>query len=257
MPHDMTLDAFHFAYRSLEQEMKDQAEGDGCVFLPSAAPAGPVDYVLICMEPSLGSTSADHVREHVEAGGRNFLSSIEDFILHFSARNYLCGPTQRYHVTDWSKGAMRVAVARAARDQRYTKWYPFLLEEIELVAAPNAGFIAVGAVVAEELQRRNFRRPLCRVIHYSGQAARARKKGIAGREPAFEDFRDSVSLKDLLVTAEEILRSACVPTAIRDETLTKLEKRQLTTSRKQLIFNYKVAFESFRTRSGIEIEAGG
>jgi hypothetical protein len=33
---------------------------------------------------------------------------------------------------------------------------------------------------------------------------------------------------------------------IRDETLSRLAKSQLTTSRQQLIFNYKVKFESMR-----------
>lgn len=243
-----TQDAFQVAYRELEQKMEAQAERDRSVFLPSAAPASPVDFVLICMEPSLGSNSANQVREGVRAGSKNFFSSVEDFILHFSARRFLCGPTQRYHVTDWSKGAMRVKVAREARDRRYARWYPLLLEEIDLVAAANAGFIAVGNVVAKELQRRTFRRPLCEVIHYSGQAARARKAFVAARKASFEAFRETVSLEDIRATAEEALRSANVPSVFRERTLGRLDKSQLTDSRKQLVFHYKIKFEFFRSQ---------
>ena len=230
--------------------MKARAEEDRDVFLPNVMPAGPVDYVLICMEPSLGlgAGAPDKTRERVEAGSKNFLFSFEDFILHYSARAYLCGPAQTYYVTDFSKGAMLVKVARAARDQRYARWYPLLLEEIELVAAPNAGFVAVGRVVARELQRRGFRRPLCEVMHYGGQAAKARKAGIAGQESSFEAFRATVSLRDILAKAEEVLRSAHVPVGDQDRTLAKLARSELTTLRKQLIFNYKVAFESFRSK---------
>jgi len=102
--------SFHIAYRELEERMKALAEADGDVFLPNPEPDGPVQYVLICMEPSLGwwACSAGHARSRVEAGFRNFLFSIEDFIVHFSARRYLCGPEERYHITNLSKEAMLV-----------------------------------------------------------------------------------------------------------------------------------------------------
>jgi hypothetical protein len=101
--------SFQAAYRELEQRMKSLAETDGDIYLPNAEPDGPVDYVVICMEPSLGrwARSPDHARARVKAGFRNFLSSLEDFILHYSVRHYLCGPGQRYHMTDLSKGVSR------------------------------------------------------------------------------------------------------------------------------------------------------
>lgn len=249
---DTTHDAFQLAYRSIEQQMKARAEEDGNVFLPSAAPAGPVDYVLICMEPSLGrwATSAAQARERVEGGFRNFLSSIEGFILHFSAQAFLCASGERYHITDFSKGAMLVKNARAARAERYDKWYPLLMKEIELVASSRAGFVAVGSHVAGELERRGFRRPLVKVIHYSGQAARARKAFVAEHKADFEKFRETVSLRDIRAAAEEVLRSANVPPAFREEALGRLDRTQLTESRKQLVFNYKVKFESLRLQLG-------
>ena len=241
--------SFHTAYRELEERMKVLAEADGDVFLPNPEPLGTVQYILICMEPSLGrwARSADYARSRVEAGFRNFLFSIEDFILHFCVRHYLCGPAERYHITDFSKGAMLVKHADSARTQRYDRWYALLQQEIDLCANPSAGIVAVGKRVAEELARQGFRRPFTPVVHYSGQAALARRAGIVGREDSFQAFSGSVSLEDVVATAEDVLKAAHVPSEIRDDTMSRLAKSQLTTSRQKLIFNYKIAFESMRS----------
>jgi hypothetical protein len=79
---------FRAAYRELEARMRALAEDDGDVFLPNPEPPGPVEHVFICMEPSLGSwaRSLEEARAKVEADFRNFVFSIEDFILHFSIR---------------------------------------------------------------------------------------------------------------------------------------------------------------------------
>jgi len=229
--------------------MKALAESEGNVFLPNIEPEGPVQYVLICMEPSLGrwARSKDEARSKVEAGFRNFLFSTEDFILHFCARRYLCKPEERYHITDLSKGAMRVEGASHARAERYDRWFPLLLEEIDLVAHPNAGIVTVGKVVSGYLGQRDFRRPFTPVIHYSGQAGPARNRGIAGREASFLSFMESVSREDVVATAEEVLKASLVPASIADDTLARLARSQLTTSRKKLIFNYMVAFGPMRS----------
>lgn len=72
-----------------------------------------------------------------------------DFILHFCIRQYLRGPTERYHTTDWSKGAMLVKRAGVARTDRYDRWYGLLVDEMNLVATPGAGMFAVGGVQGE------------------------------------------------------------------------------------------------------------
>src|SRR6516164_6078221 len=151
-------ESFRTAYRELEERMKLLAEADGDVFLPNPEPLGTVQYILICMEPSLSrwARSADHARSRVEAGFRNFLFSIEDFILHFCVRRYLCCSMQRYHITDISKGAMLVHRAGLARSQRYDRWYGLLLEELELCGTADAGIIAVGNAVSQHLAKRGF-----------------------------------------------------------------------------------------------------
>jgi len=247
-------DSFHAAYRKLEERMKALAEADGDVFLPNPEPEGPVEYVLICMEPSLGrwDRPADQARSKVEAGFRNFLPSDETSILHFCIRRYLCRPAERYHITDLSKGAMLVARADLDRGQRYDRWYALLQEEIDLVATPNARIVAVGKRVLQYLKQKGFRRHVTPVIHYSGQAGRARSEGIVGREGSFQAFQDSVSHTDLAAIAQDVLRSACVPAKIREDTLARLKKFKLTTSRKQLMFSYKVTFESMRSSGAIK-----
>jgi hypothetical protein len=246
MPID---ESFHTAYRELEERMKALAEADCDVFLPNPEPSGTVQYILICMEPSLGgwARSADHAKSRVEAGFRNFVFSIEDFIFHFCVRHYLCGPAERYHITDFSKGAMLVNRAGPARRERYDRWYPLLQEEIDLCAAPGAGIVAVGKEVCKHLKLRGFQRPFTPVIHYSGQAGLARKKAIVGREDSFRAFSGSVSLEDVVATAKDVLKAARVSSEMSDGTLLRLGKSQLTTSRQQLIFNYKLAFGSMHS----------
>jgi hypothetical protein len=224
--------------------MKALAEADGDVFLPNPEPLGTVEYVFVCMEPSFGrwARSPGEGRAKVEAGFRNFVSDIDALILHFCIKQYLCEPTERYHITDLSKGAMLVERADVARTQRYNRWYGLLMEELDLVATSGASVFAVGNVVAQYLERRAFRRPFTKVIHYSGIAARARAAGIVGHEDSFEQFRSSVSLELVLATAEEVLNTS-VPASFRDETLTRLARGQLSESQQKLIFNYKLAFE--------------
>jgi hypothetical protein len=241
--------AFRAAYERLEARMKRLAEADGDVFLPNPEPSRPVKYLLIGMEPSLGrwARSREEADAKVEAGFRNFVSSIEDFILHFCVRHYLWSGSESYHITDLSKGAMLVEHAGVARRERYERWYKLLLEEVALVAAPNAGIFAVGKEVAKHLTARAFPRRFTAVIHYSRLAASARSAGIVGHESEFEEFRASVDLGSILATAEEIL-NASLPPKFRDETLTRLKRAELSDSRKQLAFNYKLAFERHKQR---------
>ena len=169
----------------------------GC-FLPNPEPEGLAHYVLICMEPSLGrwARSAEVGKAKVEAGFRNFLTSLDALILHFAASHYLCKPGERYHITDISKGAMLVKRAGLARLERYDRWYPLLLEELRLVGAPDASIVAVGGAVAKHLALRGFHQPFTRIIHYSNQAGGARNAIVVGREDAFQAFSHSLSIDE-------------------------------------------------------------
>jgi hypothetical protein len=72
--------SYRAAYEGLEARMKALAEADGEVFWPNPEPLGRVDYIFVCMEPSLGTGSADRTRSFIEAA-RCFVNSLEEFLL--------------------------------------------------------------------------------------------------------------------------------------------------------------------------------
>lgn len=237
---------FLIAYRNIEKQMFELADADGDIYVPNIEPKGCANYIFICMEPSFGpwARTMEEARLKIAAGFRNFLFSLEDFILHFCIRNYLCQPGQRYFITDVSKGAMLVEKANIERVERYDRWYPLLEKELELIATPDAKIFAVGNVVAKYLQRKASHKTYKQIIHFSGQAAKARRAGIAGYEQDFQTFTSKVLIGDIIANAEEVLAGAEISTSYRDEILLRLSKSQLTTSRLELLFNYKITFES-------------
>lgn len=241
--------SFKTSYRELESEMKSLALADGYIYLPNPEPIEPVRHILICMEPSFGrwASSAREAKNKVESGFRNFLYSMEDFILHYSTRRFLCQPGEGYHITDISKGAMLVEKANSSRNERYDRWFSLLQEEINLVGTSDVNIIAVGRAVSDFLEQKSFDWPFSRIIHYSGQAARARNRGIEDHMQEFKAFKSSVTQKDLIDTAKEVFESTSVPSTFRDSTLLRLKQRSLTISRKKLIFNYKLSFERLRS----------
>jgi hypothetical protein len=236
------------AYRDLDRRMQALAESDGDVYLPNPEPLARVDYILICMEPSLGhwARSKEQARARVASGFRNFLADIEPMLLHFSVRRFLCEEGQRYHITDFSKGAMLGKHAGAVRVDRYDRWYALLQEEIDLIAAPGACVIAVGKAVAEHLRRREFPREVTPVIHYSPLAGRARSARLEGHEDGFRAFGSSISSKDVLATAHEVLEESGVPPEIYREALTRVARSQLSESRRKLVYCYKLDFEAMK-----------
>jgi len=228
--------------------MKALAESDGHVYLPNPEPTERVDYILICMEPSLGgwARSAAEARDKVASGFRNFITDIEPMLLHFSVRRFLCERGQRYHITDFSKGAMLVKDAATARADRYTRWYDLLKEEIDLLAEPGARVIAVGNAAAKHLRRRGFPRKVSTVVHYSPLAGMARAARLSGHEAGFREFESSISMQDVLEIAREVLDESKVPQEIREESLARLARNELTESRRKLVYRYKLDFEAIK-----------
>jgi hypothetical protein len=170
--------------QALEQKFADAAASDGDPYLPNVTPSGPVDAVLIAMEPSLGrwASSPDEATQKIAAGFRNFMWSTEDFILHYAVRRFLCSSGRTYHVTDISKGAMTVEKATIGQDARYERWAKLLDEEIELIAKPGAHIIAIGNKAYDFLVRNGFDRGITRIIHYSPLARAARNAAVIGHE---------------------------------------------------------------------------
>ena len=181
---------FSEKYSTLEREFQEQVENDDkdldieSSYLPNLVPNGPVDYVLIAMEPSTGVPGKggnDTLRIP-----RNFTWSVEDFILHYCVRNYLCEGQETYHLTDLAKGSMTIRLANKQRQSRYERWYPLLEKELQLMAKPEGiRLIAIGKVVAGFLNRKSTFKEVDRILHYTRTAARHRDREI---EPWSEQF---------------------------------------------------------------------
>ena len=235
---------FQSSYQRLEQCMKAMADADGDVYVPNPEPSTQVDYIFICMEPSLGGWAKSKVEaeKKIRDGFRNFLAGYDPMILHYSIRKFLCLPNQRYHLTDFSKGAMLVDLASFARAERYKRWYPLLKEEVDLLAAVNAQVFVIGKRVEEQLETLGFQRRMTRLLHYSPRADR--RKNIIGHEEAFEEFQKTVCHEEVVSVARDVIRESMVPDGISNFALSKIEGRKLTRSRLQLMFNYKLAFEA-------------
>lgn len=239
---------FSSDYQKLILEMQKLAASDKSVFLPNVEPQKKANFILICMEPSIGhwarSNSEFEAKKKVDAGFRNFTSSIEDFILHFCVQKYLCQANHTYHFTDISKGAMTTDCANIDRVSRYKKWHDLLLSEIALVGTPDVKIFSVGGLVAHHLENANFPYTFNKIIHYSSQAGKARLEGIHGQEEYFDKFNGSVTLAHILDAAKKVFDSMPMKSNFRESTLNHLAKSKLTDSRQKLIYIYKRAFES-------------
>ena len=236
--------SFSEQYAALEGKFKEQVEKDNkdfgidSCFLANVAPKAPVDYVLVAMEPSRPA-NIDSIK--------NFAVSVEDFILHFCASEYLCKGESTYHTTDLSKGAMRVTDASsspALRYERYKRWYPLLCEEIELVARPNAPIIPVGYMVRDFLCVQKMPRLEKEILHYSQSAVSHRPKMKRCYPDRYAKFKDTVDMSHIEATVKRVMEGAELGPGEPEKTLKRLQRgKKLTKSRKQLMFTYKCQFE--------------
>lgn len=238
---------FQERWSALEARFKRRAEYDGRVYLPNPAPSGPVNHVLIAMEPSLGRWSPGsglaqrkHAQRKIDAGFRNFLYSTEDFLLHYAIRKYLCARGETYHITDMSKGAMRADDARQERPARYDRWYDLLQQELELLTKPWVTTIwAIGNPPHDHLRKRG--RCVRRILHYSRVAAVHRRLPVVR---GFARFRGTVKSCDVHRIARIVLDEHHLPWCLKAETLQRLQDACiLSHSNLALLFNYKTEFE--------------
>lgn len=244
----MSKSPFSKKYKELEKRFRQQARAEGNVYLPNVPPKAKVDYVFIAMEPSFGgwASSIDNACKKVRNGFRNFVNSFEDYLLHYSIREYLCQDDQTYHVTDFSKGAMFVEKANQEREKRYRVWYQLLMDELKLIQKPNSIVFGIGKSVEKSLKQHDFDDLSAILLHYSPQAARWRKKCIEGEEDRFEILSKSVSIDDIIRTATEVLTETDMPETMQQKTLDRVKQSKLTHSRKMLLFCYKSTFANWR-----------
>ena len=242
---------FRQQYEALERRFKEQVEKDNrdlnikSGYVHNFVPTGPVDYVLIAMEPSTGVSGKDHKDPHQI--DRNFSWSVEDFILHYCIRNWLCRDGQSYHLTDLAKGGMKTRLADVERTRRYDRWYGLLVEELHLLSKERGTrIIAIGKVVGEYLEDKDLCDRVERILHYTRTAASHRNRGIKPWQEHFPDFSRSVDRDAFDQTVKGVLKDAGMSSYVNHRpegggTYT------LTESRKRLMFLYKMRFAELRT----------
>ena len=230
---------FEEAYSELEEEFsrrvhEDNKRGWCSVFLPNLRPAGPVDFVLVGMEPSLQWAKGDFevAQDKIDAGFRNFFGCCnyenppQDSglgILFFCISKYLLRKGETYYLTDLAKGAMKTNSRGAGDAGKYEVSYPFLEKELGLVAKPNARIISIGGAVGGFLSRKWLHGHAGTIMHYSRQASRHWGKDIPGRCDEFHEFASDLRERP--------------PCPQWSETLAKLA------------FDYKIAFERIRSQN--------
>ena len=238
---------FEEAYSALEDDFRQRVEEDKqsgvkCIFLPNVEPIGPVDYVLVGMEPSLGGFAKgkgyarlEYAQRKIDLGFRIFC---EVWILHYPVRTFLCQDGESYYVTDLAKGAMLTNEKSAGSEKKYGEWYPLLEKELGLVAKPDAKIISIGNRVGQFLSKKGLYGHVGTIPHYSGRAARYWGKEIEGTKRKSE-------YKQFAARIQAISGCFCIPNHACERDGEPV-KATPTEPQRRFLFDYKVRFEHIR-----------
>ena len=198
---------FSQAWRELDELFRAQVSKDAeecgweSIYLPNVEPAGPVDFVLIGTEPS-------HGKKGHGPNSRNFAGCWQCLPLHYSIDEFLCVGTGNYYLTDLAKGAMLVGSNGTKESGKFERWYPLLLQELELVAKPEAKIIGFGKDVDGFLRKQKLPGYVGSVTHYSKNALSHWGIDSILDPDGFQQFRESVlslAKKDLTETDHKLM----------------------------------------------------
>ena len=214
-------------YLELSKKFEDQVVRDNkyhneqSLFLPNVTPTEPVDFILIGAEPSKGNWCPNDTdgRLAIEFGFRNFRGCWECTELHHCIHKYLCQGQGTFYLTDLAKGAIRGHNDKKKKWLKYERWYDLLIEELALVAKPDATIISIGGTTAHFLNTKGLHGHVGTVPHYS-KSTRNHGKYIPVYKEQWEKF---------------------------NRTLTRLPNgKEIKPSDKKWMFDYKILFERFR-----------
>ena len=251
-------------YEDLERKFckRVQKDFDDCRLesgmLRNIPPDAPVDFILIAQEPSWSGQTLTGIRPSCwecvkDIENRNFCGHKNDFMFHYSLRNYLCGEEQTYYLTDLSKGAMATRQAAATSRETHRRWYPLLVEELNLVAKPGqTQVIAIGNKVHTFLKRGKKFDGIDKIIHYSGSANGARARAVKPYLSELPEFDETLKFDDFLDTTEKVLCEAGYSQESRQKKRQELWKgSRLTDGDKKFVFYYKKRFEELKDIKGL------
>ena len=254
--------SFKDEWEALERRFMEQVESDNIElgidssYVHNFVPQGPVDYVLIAMEPSTGVPGSD--RKDSAQITRNFSWSVEDFILHYCIREYLCRRGGTYHLTDLAKGGMTTKLADKERERRYERWYPLLQEELRLLNKPGrTRVIAIGQKVRKFLKGKGLCDRVEGILHYARTAAGYRDKLIEPWRKEFPEFSRAVDKDAFENSIRDVLNDADMDSYVCYRPEGRKRRCRLTESRKKLMFLYKNRFRDLRDARHIVLNLGG
>lgn len=219
------------------------------LYLPNIIPTEKVHYIFIAMEPSFGKwKSVEEAQNQINNGFRNFISSKEDFLLHYSISNYL---SKSYHITDISKVASKVNNIDEIRTKIYEKCTNQLYDEIKLFGFNNTKIICLGKKSFEEISNCKFFTNYQKheILHFSKRAILHRNR-IPNKNPEeFNEFINNFSSLNFKNFIIEILNKNIDNIYIKNTILKKLklnvEDSDINVNEYdyKLLFTYKISFE--------------
>ena len=212
----MTIDqTFREQYDSLQSQWRRRARDHGHHYLKYLAPRGPVDFVLVGKMTSVNEKAMAGISPGcypaIDPPHFNLHVSLGDLILNYGAHRQLCKPGETYYLTDLGKCAIPPRRAKGKlQDDEFNGWYPMLLEELKLVAKPNATVIPVGGATGNFLKGKpDFPYRLTEpVLHWSRAAIVAAKMASSLFPHEWKEFRQGASWDDLRISTEEIFKEA-------------------------------------------------
>ncbi len=263
MTFDEAYAELELKFRAQVKEDKDE-HGEDSEYVSNTGPVGPVDFVLIAMEPSIGIP-----RGYLDSctPPQGFSWQTQDFILHYCIRNYLCKSGRTYHITDLSKGAMKPKDAKRDRIGRYKRWFPLLEKELNLVSKNGTKMVAIGNVVFNFLSSKELCNHVGKVMHPSPQANGHRKKKVESWNDDFPAFCKQIEIEKFTRTIDEVLRESHKDAGLDEDQMKALIQYRLekhrhraklegSESRKMLMFYYKKRFEELREDPDIVLKPG-
>ena len=241
----MTIDrTFREKYDALQHQWRKRAKDHGHHYLKYVAPRDPADFVLVAKMTSIGEKGVAETEPGcypaIDPPHFNLHVSLGDLILNYGAHRHLCKPGETYYLTDLGKCAIPPGRAKGKlQDNEFHDWYPILLEELKLVAKPNATVVPVGGATGNFLKGQpDFPYPLAEpVLHWSSAAIVAAKMASSLFPDEWKEFLEATNWEDLRSSTEEIFREAGLAQHMDD--IDRRYKERFRETQIHLMFTYK------------------
>ena len=238
---------FSERYEALQHQWRQRAKEHGHHYLKYLAPREPANFVLVGKMTSISERDAAGTEPGcypaVAPPHFNLLLSLGDLILNYGAHEHLCKQDETYYLTDLGKCARPPKQAKGRKqDDEFNYWYPTFLEELKLVAKPDATVIPVGAATGNFLKLKKGESEFCYrltepILHWSSAANVAAKMASSFFPDEWKDFSEATSWDKLRESTEEILTDAGLSQHMDD--IDRRYRERFGKMQTHLMFTYK------------------